>query len=268
MPVGTLLINSLLHLTFAWEVREVVGSLSVDWMVVVRTWVASFSWAMDVAGPPMMTKLPFGVHLAADIRILAWRGALTRALLQTETNGAGAILAWARRWAVAVEWEREIMRLALAGSLGATAAAYEVGCDMPLPAGGAWALGFSILVPIVPSSAEGPGFPLGGLGPPCLSAGAGLGRGAVGWVGLGLGVVAGAGGWVGERGEGMGRGLGGAGNMGYRGGTTEAVGVASSESIAVSSCNPWRSTNCVARPEGSRGEGGAVEGEGEGKEVV
>jgi len=72
----------------------------------------------------MMTKLPFRVHLVAEIRTLAWRGALTRASLQIATNGAGAILAWPQRWAVAVEWEREMTRLALAGSLGtATAAA-------------------------------------------------------------------------------------------------------------------------------------------------
>jgi len=48
--------------------------------VVVRTWVASLSWAMDMAGPPMTTKLPFGVHLVAEIRTLAWWGVLTRAL--------------------------------------------------------------------------------------------------------------------------------------------------------------------------------------------
>jgi len=64
-------------------------------MVVVRTWVASFSWAMDVAGPPMTTKLPFGVHLAVEIQTLVWQGVLTKALLQTKTNEAGAILAWA-----------------------------------------------------------------------------------------------------------------------------------------------------------------------------
>jgi len=43
-------------------------------MAVVRIWVASFSWAMDVAGPPMTAKLPFRVHLAADIQTLAWQG--------------------------------------------------------------------------------------------------------------------------------------------------------------------------------------------------
>ena len=72
-------------------------------MVVVRMWVASLSWAMDVAGPPIMTKLSFGVYLAAEIQTLVWWGILTRASLHTETNKAGAILAWARRWAVAVE---------------------------------------------------------------------------------------------------------------------------------------------------------------------
>jgi len=48
---------------------------------------------------------------------------MTRASLQTETNEAGAIQAWARRWVVAVEWEREMTRLALVGSLGAAVAA-------------------------------------------------------------------------------------------------------------------------------------------------
>jgi len=161
------------------------------------------------------------------------------------------------------------MRLALVGSLGATAAmVYEVGCDMPLPGGSTWAFGFSVPAPIVPSPTEGPGFPRGDLGPPCLSAGAGLGCGAVGWVSVGLGAPAGAGGQVGGRGEGVGRGPGSAGNTGCRGGATEAVGVAGLESIAVSSHNPRRSTDCAARPEGSRGEGGAVEGEGEGEAVA
>jgi len=67
MPVRTPLISSLLHFIFALEAREVVGSGSVDWMAVVRTWVASLSWAIDVAGPPIMTKLPFRVYLAAEI---------------------------------------------------------------------------------------------------------------------------------------------------------------------------------------------------------
>jgi len=84
--------------------------------------VVSFSWAMDMAGPPIMTKLPFGVHLVVDIWTLAWWGALTRVSLQTATNGAGAILAWVQRWVVVVEWEREMTRLALVGSLGTAAA--------------------------------------------------------------------------------------------------------------------------------------------------
>jgi len=113
-----------------------------------------------------------------------------------------------------------------------------VGCDMPLPGGSAWAFGFSAPAPVVPSPAEGPGFPQGGLGPPCLSAGTGLGRGALGWVSLGLGAAAGAGGRVGGRGKGVGRGPGGAGDMGCRVGATGAVGVAGLESITVSSCKP------------------------------
>jgi len=113
---------------------------------------------------------------------------------------------------------------------------------MSLPGGGAWAFGFSAPVPIVPSPAEGPGFPRGGLGPPCLSAGTGLGHRAVGWVGLGLGVAAGVGRQVGGRGEGVGRGPGGAGDMGCRVGTTGAVGIAGSESITLSSYKPQRFT--------------------------
>jgi len=58
-------------------------------MAVVRTLVASLSWAIDMAGPLIMTKLPFEVHLAAEIRTLAWQGVLTRASLQTVTNKAG-----------------------------------------------------------------------------------------------------------------------------------------------------------------------------------
>ena len=91
-------------------------------MVLVIREVASLSCAREVAGLPTTTKLPFGVHLAADSWMLAWRGALPRALLQTVTRDTGAILAWARRWTEAVVWEREITRLALAGSLGAAAA--------------------------------------------------------------------------------------------------------------------------------------------------
>ena len=92
-------------------------------MVLVMRWVASFSWAREVAGLPTTTRLPFGVHLAAESRTLAWRGALLRASLQSVTRCAGAILAWARRWMDAVEWEREMTRLARAGGLGAAAAA-------------------------------------------------------------------------------------------------------------------------------------------------
>ena len=47
---------------------------------------------------------------------------MTRVLLQTETKVAGAMLAWTQRWTEVVEWEREMMRLALTGSLGATTA--------------------------------------------------------------------------------------------------------------------------------------------------
>jgi len=42
---------------------------------------------------PMMTKLPLGVHLVAEIQTLAWRGVLTRVSLHTVTNETGAILA-------------------------------------------------------------------------------------------------------------------------------------------------------------------------------
>ena len=51
-------------------------------MVLVMRWVVSLSWAREVAGPPTMTRLPFGVHLAAESQTLAWRGALLSASLQ------------------------------------------------------------------------------------------------------------------------------------------------------------------------------------------
>ena len=64
----------------------------------------------------------------------------------------------------------------------------------------------------------------------------------MGWVSLGLGTAAGAGGQVGGRGEGVGRGLGGVGDMGCRVGAIGGVGITGLESIVVSSRNPQRFT--------------------------
>jgi len=91
-------IRTLSHLMFAHtEMEGGAKAESLARIAVERMWEAERRCSCKVSGPPKITRLPLGIHLAAETWTSAKEGQVPRASIQIKAAASACRVDWARR---------------------------------------------------------------------------------------------------------------------------------------------------------------------------